>query len=239
MKKSIMSSLAVLALGLSLASTASAAFIGLSGKGTTTRLPGYSPAPASGEFTFTITSAPAQLTDALRYTSATSLAKNSFQTFCLELDEPVANAGDFIVNSFADNGGANTDAGDPLSAGTAWLYSQFARGVLANYDYVPGAGREASAGLLQEAIWGLEDEIAAPAANPYYILGLANGGKADAEVGANSVYVLNITRTTPSGTFQRQDFLIHVPEGGSTFIVLGLALCGLSVFRSRLQKNVA
>ena len=34
-----------------------------------------------------------------------------------------------------------------------------------------------------------------------------------------------------------QDFLIHVPEGGSTLIVLGLSLCGLSIFRSRLQNK--
>jgi hypothetical protein len=235
MKKAIITGMAALALGL--ATSASAAFIGLSGTGTTVRTPGYSPNPSSGEFTFTITSGPANLTDSLGYTSATSLGKNSFQTFCLELDEAVASNGNFVINSEADAGGTNTNAGDPLGAGTAWLYSQFARGVLVNYDYTPGVGRETSAGLLQEAIWGLEDEIAAPVANPYYILGMANGGKADADVGANSVYVLNNTRVTAAGTFLRQDFLIHVPEGGSTLIVLGLSLCGLSLFRSRLQKK--
>lgn len=235
MKKAIITGMAALALGL--ATSASAAFIGLSGTGTTVRTPGYSPAFNSGEFTYTITSAPVALTSALRYTSATSLGVNSFQTFCLEKDESVANNGHFILNSEAEAGGSDTDAGDPLSAGTAWLYSQFARGVLINYDYTPGAGRLASAGLLQEAIWGLEDEIAAPAANPYYILALANGGKADAAVGENSVYVMNNTRVIAAGTFLRQDFLIHVPEGGSTLIVLGLSLCGLSLFRSRLQKK--
>ena len=113
--------------------------------------------PGLPEYTWTITSDPALPDVSKSYTPATSLAKNSFQTFCLEQDEDSGD-GRFILNSAADGGGSNTNAGDPLSAGVAWLYSQFASGVLAGYNYAPGAGRLASASLLQRAIWGLEDE---------------------------------------------------------------------------------
>ena len=43
----------------------------------------------------------------------------------------------------------------PITQGVAYLYSQFAAGTLAGYDYTPGSGRVASAGNLQEAIWYL------------------------------------------------------------------------------------
>lgn len=232
MKKTIITGLAALALGL--ASTASASFLGLTGNLAVTHTPGYSGGGA--EYTITFTNAPQVLLDAIQsYAPTTHLAANSIQTFCLEGDES-AGDGRFVVNSLADAGGRNTDSGDPLSIGAAWLYCQFARGTLAGYDYTPGAGRIASARALQEAIWALEDERSAPVGGlegTFYQLGLANGGKADGAPGQNSVYVLNVT--APDGT-KKQDFMVYVPEGGSLLIVFGLSLCGLSVYRRRLQK---
>ncbi|MFN0127090.1 MAG: hypothetical protein ACKV19_10455 [Verrucomicrobiales bacterium] len=232
MKKTIITGLAALALGL--ASSASAAFLGLTGSLTVTHTPGYSAGGA--EYTVTLTDAPALLLSAIAsYSPSASLAPNSIQTFCLEGDES-AGDGRFVVNSWADAGGRNTDDGDPLSIGASWLYCQFARGILAGYDYIPGAGRLASARALQEAVWALEDERTAPVgglAGLFYQLGLDNGGKANAAPGQNSVYVLNVTAA--DGT-KKQDFMIYVPEGGSLLIVFGLSLCGLSVYRRRLQK---
>ena len=60
-----------------------------------------------------------------------------------------------------NGGGGAVDGKDPVSAGTGWLYSQFARGSLTGYDYdnITPLGRIESARLLQLAIWMLEDEL--------------------------------------------------------------------------------
>lgn len=86
-----------------------------------------------------------------------------FESFCLERNEFVMPPFDditYTVNSEAVAGGLGgaEKEGDPLSVGTAWLYSQFAQGQLTGYNYVPGDSRAADARTLQEAIWWLEDE---------------------------------------------------------------------------------
>ena len=62
-------------------------------------------------------------------------------------------------------------------------------------------------------------------------------------MGENGVFVMNVSTTDAQGVVTRkQDFLVHlcVPESGSTLIVLGLSLCGLSLFRARVaRKTVA
>jgi hypothetical protein len=100
----------------------------------------------------------------------------SFQSFCVERREQVVFAADIVIsNTHAGDGrpglathafmgglgdGINAPAvdGDDLDAGSDYLYFHFARGDLTGYDYTPGAGRQASASALQEAIWYLENE---------------------------------------------------------------------------------
>jgi len=124
----------------------------------------------------------------------------SFQTFCLEEFEYASSPSYFVVNSGAVLGGVGGSP-DPISKGTAYLYSQFAEGTL-NVPLIGGYGdyfsaaapaRSDEAGALQNAIWSLEGEIGALAAgtNPYYDAALLNGGTADAPAGYLGVYVLN------------------------------------------------
>jgi len=95
----------------------------------------------------------------------------SFQTFCVEGGEYVAQPMKITVSTtFVDEStGAVTGSGshavkggltygDNLNPQTAYLYYQFAKGVLSNYNYTAGANRNASAGSLQNAIWYLEGE---------------------------------------------------------------------------------
>jgi hypothetical protein len=84
-----------------------------------------------------------------------------FQTFCVEHDEFVTpgTTYNFNVSTAADNGGVNTNSGDPLGCRTAYLYTQFWNGTLSDYDYELGSGRAASATALQQAIWYLENEV--------------------------------------------------------------------------------
>ena len=56
-------------------------------------------------------------------------------------------------------GGGAVNGADPISIGTAYLYSEFAKGTLQDYAFAgTEAEREASAALLQNAIWYLEKE---------------------------------------------------------------------------------
>ena len=130
---------------------------------------------------------------------------SSFQSFCIEKSEPLFPwiPYDAQLNTKAIKGGEGP-AGDPISKGTGWLYSQFARGVLAGYSYdgtSPSeiAARKSSASLLQKAIWWLEGESQAfSASNPFMIAVVANFGNSTAEAksdggAAYGVSALNLT----------------------------------------------
>ena len=176
----------------------------------------------------------------------------SFQTFCLETGEWADTPSYFVVNSGAVLGGAGgTGSFDPLSKGSAWLYSQFALGILnipgGDYFSVPLPSRSTEAGLLQTAIWALEGEAAAPApgVNVYYDAALLHGASNDAPAGYLGVYVLNNFDTAAqrdafvaSGATAgvKQDFLyFSVPDGGATLMLLGGALVGIGALRRKFN----
>jgi hypothetical protein len=170
------------------------------------------------------------------------LVGNGFQTFCLERDEDVDlnNTYNASVNGgIAYGGGFNTDSGDPISRGTAWLYDQFTRGVLLTYNYAPGAGRAADADVLQDAIWMLEQEQAVNTANYFVSLAIGHfGSLANAMLDNNGqlgIGVLHLTTTSPAG-HPAQDFLVRVPDGGASIALLGMALLGVGAFRRRFSR---
>jgi hypothetical protein len=176
----------------------------------------------------------------------------TFQTFCLEEDEyiyPYPNQFFAVVNTKTMNGGVNTDSGDALSVGSAYIYSKFALGDLA-YNYA--GDRWASADLLQKTLWWLENEGPSyDASNPYMLdvfnqFGSEADARADADAGAYGVYVLNLWWSEDpqsdigySGT--AQDVIYHqgpprrVPDGGSTAALLGGALLGIGAISRRFR----
>lgn len=171
----------------------------------------------------------------------------AFRSFCLEKNEyTLTGELDVEISGKAYKGGLNTvnqPPGDPISKGTAWLYSQFARGQLSGYNYVKDdPARDTQAGLLQEAIWALEGEISAPANNPYYNAAIAPavGGTADAPLGYLGVYALNITTTQAGQEPYRQDMLYYaVPEPSTYLAGLGaVGLLGASAVRRRMARSV-
>lgn len=88
-------------------------------------------------------------------------AGDSFLSFCLEKYETfkpgknlyVKSVTDATMNAAGGRYGASTS--DPLSASTAWLFTQFSNHTLSGYS----AGSAAKANSLQNAIWYLEEEI--------------------------------------------------------------------------------
>lgn len=175
---------------------------------------------------------------------------NGIETFCVEYNEHVSVPGNYYyqVSLAAIRGGQLVN--DPISVGTAWLYSQFAQGSLAGYNYTPGSGRIASAGALQQTIWWLEGERDDPGtSNPFrsavvsYFGGI-DEAKADvSDPDDYEVYVLNLGTTADGngGLWPNQDQLVwikggySVPDGGLTLILLGIAMGGLSLLRRKLD----
>jgi hypothetical protein len=143
---------------------------------------------------------------------------------------------------------------DNISIGTAWLYSQFRAGTLANYFT---GTRQANAGALQDAIWYLEGETTTLAYNGadgtyYYNLAKLNAGSgslSDTQVmadslGAYGVIALNLFtggNDTPDNPGSRaQDQLAIVPEP-TTMIAGALLLLpfGASTLRILRKRQTA
>jgi hypothetical protein len=176
-------------------------------------------------------------------TSGSASGQQYFQTFCIEASEYFT-PGKTYSASLSQNAmyGNQSPSGDPLSIGTAWLYSQFAAGTLSGYNYTYGGGRQSatSAGAVQQAIWWLEGEsggvknsfiTAAEAA-----LGLDDTGIKGNANGAYGVYALNLGNP---GAVQDQ-LVIVVPEA-STIIAGALLLLpfGASTLRILRQRRIS
>lgn len=170
-----------------------------------------------------------------------------FETFCIEYNEHFSPGSNYNtqVSPGAIKGGNITS--DPVSVGTAYLYSLFATGSLTGYNY----NSTTSAGNLQNTIWFLEGERNGLPSGPL----IADPGTFDtlltSKFGSNTanwtadsyngwtaasfgVAALNMG-TSP--TFPNQDQLIYVgvPDGGTTLILIGLAMSGLAFFRRKMR----
>jgi hypothetical protein len=181
-------------------------------------------ANGGGEFTATPS---ADLSYLLTKYDSKAKIGSGFETFCLEHNESFTpgNTYDAAISDHAMNGGVSpAGTGDPISLGTAYLYSQFAQGALTGYDYTLATrkdpyGRKIDAGELQLAFWWLEQEtytytdwkgqhtttFAYDASNEFEKLvfdkfgGIVNGkvvAQEDATGSRYGVSVLNLTYTT-------------------------------------------
>lgn len=171
-----------------------------------------------GEFTAT------PLSGFLGLTGLTSdLSPDSFETFCIERSEEFNPGHSYIgvLNTGATNG-SEASGFDPIDARTAYLYTNFRMGTLAGFDY--GAGRQASAGELQAAIWYIEGEGGSPNA----FVTLANAAvSSSAWTGTGDVLAINMFDQAGGN---HQDQLTLVPTPGAVALV---GLGALSIGRRR------
>lgn len=173
---------------------------------------------------------------------------NSFQSFCMEFDEDLTLPQDLYVRisttaidqatgaitgpgSHAVNGGETY--GDNLDARTAYLYTKFAQGELAGYDY-SASGREASALQLQRAIWYIEDESGG-SFNSFVQLAnnaVAQGGEWEGR-GIGRVRVLNLYDDANYTTHLQDQIYLSVPAPGAAMLGT-FGLVGLVALRRRI-----
>lgn len=204
-----------------------------------------------GEFTLRSDGVPGLLLSNSAYaltTRAQDGNAESFQSFCLEVSESVAQPMDIQVSttfidettgvitglgSHAIKGGMTF--GDNLDQRTAYLYHQFATGVLSSYDYTV-AGRDVSAGDLQKAIWWIEGESLGSNAGQsgIWITEATNKIASGAWSGIGQVRALNTWVPGHVGDLdyklQDQLFLVPVPAA----VLLGVL--GLGVASIKLRK---
>lgn len=185
--------------------------------------------------------------------------QGGFETFCIEYNEHFTPGGTYNVqvnpNGQAIKGGTTT--GDFVSVGSAFLYSQFAQGTLAGYNY----SSSASAGNLQNTIWFLESERMGLPSGPFISnpgifdsLLIAEFGSLSAAWIADSAFSSSLGSTVTAAsygvtalnmggapTYPNQDQLVYlgggrqsVPDGGATLMLLGAAMGGISLLRRKL-----
>lgn len=144
-----------------------------------------------------------------------------------------------LTNHTADPGTGSIQA---LTAGTAWLYSQFAQG---NLLITTGAQDT----KLQLAFWWLQNSHGAPGIGVYdsgnYYENLVVGALGSANVmtaAGSSNYGVSIILTeydNADGKFVRYaqpQLYYSVPDNGTTLALLGVALLGLAGCRRKFSK---
>lgn len=175
----------------------------------------------------------------------------SFQTFCMEIKEFVAQPLDLYVSNqdaslsvFGSHAWKGGGAGDDLDFKTAYLYNQFATGQL-NYAYtgtVAGLNRAQSAGALQRVIWSIEGEGGSDFSTSFqgisliaaqqtqasnWLIEATNAGWTD----IGNVRILQAYNTS-GGLAQDQLYLIPLPGAA----LLGLLGFGVAGFKLRRKK---
>jgi hypothetical protein len=174
------------------------------------------------------------------------VSASTYQTFCLERDEFVSQTTyDFSIDNGAIGGGYGGQVGslDPISAQTAYLFTQFRQGTLSNYNYGGTvAQRKTSATALQIAIWILEDEYTG-AGGPVPFNVQANAWITEANnavAGAwgntlGSVAVLNLSL----GGVNNQSMLTLIPLPPAAWVGLSglVGVVGVAAARRRLLRG--
>ncbi len=186
---------------------------------------------------------------------------NSFQSFCLEFGEHISlgttpymvgGVTDHTVNAAGTYGTyvgtevGHTSTQDPISASTAWLFTQFFTTNLSDTAIWGGASQDAKNTAVQQAIWSMEGEsfgTMSSLATTYQnqALTAVSSGRWS---GVGNVRVLNLFGQDSQGhyTVNAQDQLYmvsSVPEPETYALMLaGLALVG-GVARRRNKTKTA
>jgi hypothetical protein len=170
-----------------------------------------------------------------------------FETFCVQggNNDVYFTPGAIYSYTLSENvlGGNRTI---PLSAGVAWLYSEFATGTLAGYDYT-GPNRNTDAGELQAAIWYLLGETGSGSVFSDAAVTHFGGGAGGLAIATESVStygstfgvsVMNLTYGDYSAA--QNQLYYSVPDNGTTVGLMGISLLTMAIVggRRRLRRRM-
>jgi hypothetical protein len=168
-----------------------------------------------------------------------AILNGGFETFCVQRSVYYHPGATYTFTL-----GDADSQGRPLTAGAAFLYSQFGAGALAGYDYFDAAARKIDAGDLQAAFWYLQGNQsggsgypAGGTGNPFYDLAVATLGSSQVVAPNNGQYQVQILQLWDTANQPCQNQLVlnppaQVPEPSSLpWFTLGLT--GLLVVSRR------
>lgn len=222
------------------------------------------PNSVGGEFTAVVTGGQNYVANynskATAQVSVNGQNVTGFETFCVEMTAEFQPGSTYntTVSSVIVQGPGQTMN---VTLGTAYLYSQFAQGALANYMYTTGSAREKCADELQDAIWYLQGEIGASgnsltsdslytfsASSDIFVqMAISEFGnslsKAMSSDAGNTfgILALNLTSSDQYGrTVYDQDQLVYCPVPEPATFAAGAMLLvplGLSAVRALRKKS--
>ena len=159
-----------------------------------------------------------------------TILNGGFETFCVEASVTFSPGSAYSFNL------SNMDSqGRVLTEGAAFLYYEFASGLLTGYDYANAANRQIDAGELQAAIWKLQGNQSGGASypgggsgNPFYTLAVNTLGATNVTTANNGHYNVQILELwDQAGNTHQNQLVVGVPDGGSSLAMLALGLAGL------------
>jgi hypothetical protein len=178
--------------------------------------------------------------------SSVAVVNGGFETFCMETGVEFSPGATYYYTLGNTTAGSGAGGGLALTAGAAYLYYQFGKGLLTDYNYTDhtqGGGRQTDADLLQSAIWylqGGQSYGSYPSGVNKFLLDAEAGtggtlADAQADYTGSQVEVLQMW-ADPNHTIAAQNQLVLTPvtDGGLTVALLGGALIGLQVLRRKL-----
>ncbi|HEX3718388.1 MAG TPA: hypothetical protein VH595_10515 [Verrucomicrobiae bacterium] len=224
----------------------------------------YQGSPSSVDYSYSVGGEFTALTDPTLFSSYASstlatvtinnTAYTGFQTFCVQTGV------DFTPGTVYNYSTSLASIGSPdafsLSEGTAWLYSQFAQGILGGYDYTDPATRTTDAGALQAAIWELQGGQTysgypnGESGNLYYDEAMtALGANLDTAATLSTDFGVEILNISTIGVGADQNQLIYtgsgggtthqnVPDTGSTSALLAVGVVGMGIFSLKSRPSL-
>jgi hypothetical protein len=164
-----------------------------------------------------------------------AIVGTGFETFCIETTV------DFYPGqTYTYTLGLQDSLGRDLTKGAAYLYQQFSKGVLADYDYTSPSLRNADAGALQAAIWWFQGEQTYGGypnpiiGNVFFENALSHfGGWNNAEEAVADNYGVEILQMWGNDHTAAQNQLILVPDGATTAGLLSFGFVAMAAVRRR------
>jgi hypothetical protein len=169
----------------------------------------------------------------------TTILNGGFETFCVQASVTFAPG-----STYSFTLGSSDSQGRALTQGAAFLYYQFAKGLLTGYDYFNSANRRIDSGELQAAIWKLQGNQSggssfpnAGTGNPFYDLAVSTLGINNITTANDGLYDVGVLQLWDrSGNARQNQLVVGLADGGSTLAMMATGLAAVCVAGVRTRR---